>query len=152
VNYVEVTYESIIRRAGPFHRNLLTELRKARKVYFVDPGLRNALLDDYNDLEKRADAGIVMENFVLNELSTSVRLHYWRTTSKAEVDFVSQGARLVIPIEVKFRRFDRPKVERSLRSFIHEYKPHASLVMTRDFWGERDVEETKVSFVPICYA
>ena len=92
----------IIRRIPPYHANLPTELRKTPKVYFVDTGLRNSLIDSFSDMDHRADSGTLAENFVMNELIRSVQLHFWRTTSKAEVDFVTQGTNLT-PVEVKFK-------------------------------------------------
>jgi uncharacterized protein len=150
LDVLEQTY--VIRRVGPYHKNLLTELKKAQKFYFVDPGLRNALIDDFNAVDKRADAGAIMENFVLNELSRYTRLSFWRTTSKAEVDFVSSVPGGMIPIEVKFRRFPEPKVGRSLYSFLDQYSPDTSIIMTKDFWGEKMVGRTRVLFMPLCYA
>lgn len=142
----------VIRRVSPYHKNLLTELKKAQKFYFADPGLRNALMDDFNAVEKRADAGALMENFVLNELSRYTRLGFWRATSKAEVDFVSHGAGSVVTIEVKFRRFLEPEVGRSLYSFLGQYAPDDSTIITKGFWGEKRVGKTKVFFMPLCYA
>lgn len=150
LDILEQTY--VIRRVGPYHKNLLTELRKSQKLYFVDLGLRNSLLDSFSDLDRRADLGPLVENFVLNELSPYARLGFWRTTSKAEVDFVSPGPAGVLPIEVKFRRFVEPKVGRSMHAFLREYAPANSIVLTRDFWGKRRIGRTNVSFIPACYA
>ena len=101
---LEQTY--ITRRIRPYHKNLLTELKKAQKIYFVDTGLRNSLIENFSDMDKRPDAGVLAENFVLNELCSCSKMHFWRTTAKTEVDFVAEGKEL-LPIEVKFQHFCR---------------------------------------------
>ncbi len=148
LDVLEQTY--VIRRVRPFHRNLVTELKKAPKAYFVDAGLRNSLVDNFADLGRRADGGAMVEGFVANQLSSHVRTGYWRTTAKTEVDFVAHG-RTVIPVEVKFQRFKRPEVSRSLGGFLRSYHPDRCLVVTRDFWGRRKVGETEVAYVPVGY-
>lgn len=148
LDVLEQTY--VIRRVRPFHKNLVTELKKAQKVYFTDPGLRNSLLGSFEGLGKRADAGAVVEGFVLGELSRHTAVGYWRTTAKTEVDFVARG-RSVTPVEVKFQRLKGPEMSRSLGAFLRAYRPADCLVATRDFWGSREEEGTRVSFVPVCY-
>jgi predicted AAA+ superfamily ATPase len=151
IDVLEQTY--VVRRVAPYHRNRLSELRKAPKIYFVDPGLRNAVLDDFNPPDARADAGTLVESFVLGELGRYASLAYWRTASGAEVDFVSEAGRgLPLPIEVKYRRLKEPAVGKSLHSFIRAYSPGNCLVLTREFWGKAEVGETKLVFVPVYYA
>ncbi len=148
IDSLEQTY--IIRRIGPYHKNLVTELKKVQKAYFVDTGLRNSLIDNFSDMGKRSDAGVLAENFVLNELSEHVKLHFWRTTAKTEVDFIAETESL-LPIEVKFQHFLGPKVGKSLYGFINEYKPGNCIIVTRDFWGEHTIKNSKIKFIPIAY-
>jgi predicted AAA+ superfamily ATPase len=149
VSVLSETY--ILLLARPFFRNPRTELRKMPKIYFYDLGLRNYLINNFNPLHLRTDTGALLENFVLLEL---VRLfppesiRYWRTIGKAEVDFVLEVGEEVLPIEVKYRPMERPKVSRGLRSFITTYKPRRALVVTRDFVGRQLVDGTQILFVP----
>jgi len=144
-----------IKALRPFHKNLVTELRKNPKVYFVDHGLRNYAINNFNPVDVRGDRGELAENFVLNELSSMVNedyhMNFWRTTAKAEVDFVLSRGNEVIPVEAKFETFKREKIGRSLFSFISNYSPKRALVVTRDFWGAKKVDGTLVIFVPIVY-
>ncbi len=145
---LEQTY--VIRRIGPYHRNLVTELRKAHKFYFVDIGLRNSLIENFSDMNKRPDAGSIAENFVLSELFSHSKMHFWRTTAKTEVDFIADGKE-PLPIEVKFQHFVAPDVNRSLYGFLDEYKSPNCMVVTKDFWGERKHGASNIVFVPIGY-
>ncbi|MEM3402017.1 MAG: ATP-binding protein [Candidatus Hadarchaeales archaeon] len=146
------TYVIILLR--PFSRNPRTELRKSPKVYFFDLGLRNYVLNNFNPLDRRADAGAMVENFVLLELMRAFpaeSLNYWRTIAKAEVDFVLRVGEKLIPIEAKYQSFAEPKISRSLRSFIHTYSPERALVVTRDRWARSEIDGTKVLFAPAGY-
>jgi len=144
----------IISMVQPFYRNPITELRKAPKVYFFDLGLRNYIIDNFNPLEKRPDSGALIENFVFLSLKNSFHeatVNYWRTIAKAEVDFVLRIKDEIIPIEVKYQSFKKPKVSRSLRSFIKSYKTKKALVFTKDFWSKKRLNDTSILFVPACY-
>jgi len=144
----------VITLVRPFSKNPRTELRKTPKVYFFDLGLRNHVLNNFNPLDRRTDAGAMVENFVLMGLVRAFpdgSINYWRTIAKAEVDFVLRLGEEPVPIEVKYQRFREPKIPRSLRNFIHAYKPRRALIATRDFWGKARVKETEVLFAPCCY-
>jgi len=152
ISILSETY--VITLVRPFFTNPRTELRKAAKVYFFDLGLRNHVIDNFNPIEKRTDAGAVVENFVLLGLmraSPGEPVNYWRTIAKAEVDFILRLGGEMIPIEVKHQRFTRPKVSRSMRSFISAYKPKRALLVTRDFWAKDKLDGTEVLFAPACY-
>ena len=140
----------VIRTIRPYHKNLKTELRKNPKVYFFDPGLRNYLLGNFNDLEKRTDTGVLVENFVLNQLSyLTEKINYWRTLGKAEVDFILTFGGELVPVEVKFT--PRPAISRGFRSFISAYNPTRALVITKGYWDEIKIGKTLVKFIPACY-
>jgi predicted AAA+ superfamily ATPase len=84
-NYLSVLANAyVIALIPPFHTNRLNELRKTREFYFIDTGLRNAILQNYLPIEKRTDVGMLLENYILNELrSIWFEPKYWRTTGKA---------------------------------------------------------------------
>lgn len=152
ISILSETY--IINLVQPFYRNPIAELRKVPKVYFFDLGLRDYIIDNFNPLEKRTDSGAVIENFVFLSLKndfSEATINYWRTISKAEVDFVLRMKDEIIPIEVKYQSFKKPKVSRSLRSFIKSYKVKRALVVTKDFWNKTKINDTSIIFVPACY-
>jgi len=153
LNVLEETY--VVRLVRPFHKNLKTELRKNPKVYFIDMGLRNYILNNFNPLEKRSDSGALAENYAFLALFNLVKdfgkVNYWRTLSKAEVDFVLSTGEEIIPVEVKYSDFERPRISRSFRSFLAAYRPEKGIVLTKNFWGKLKTPSTEVKFVPICY-
>lgn len=141
----------IIELLRPFYTNQRTELVKTPKVYFLDNGFRNYLLLDFKEFGKRTDIGWLVENFVFSTLKRKNlgRINFWRTKSKAEVDFILQRQGEIIPIEVKYSFF--PSISRSFHSFIKKFSPKTGYVLTRGFSEMRKVGNTKVYFIPVYY-
>lgn len=80
-----------------FSRNVRNEIRKSKKIYFYDNGIRNAVLGNYSSLESRTDTGALWENYLISEriklLSNSgnfSRSYFWRTTSQQEIDYLEE--------------------------------------------------------------
>ncbi|MBU4482266.1 DUF4143 domain-containing protein, partial [Patescibacteria group bacterium] len=73
---------------------------------------------------------------------------FWRTKEKAEVDFIINFNLQLIPVEVKYKNFKQPAIERSLKSFIDKYQPARALVVTKDFHGKKKFGQTEVRFLP----
>lgn len=79
----------IIKRCGSFAKNLDNEIKKGKKIYFCDVGLRNAIIDDFSPFGTREDAAHLWENFFFMErlkkhdLERSfVRQYFWRIRGK----------------------------------------------------------------------
>ncbi len=135
----------------PFYRNPRTELAKTPKVYFLDNGFRNYLLLDFRKPEKRDDLGKLVENFVFSYLKRQdgVKLNYWRTKSKAEIDFILQKNGEIIPIEVKYSSL--PSIGKSFYSFIEKFSPKKGFILTQGFCGIKKIKNTKIYFIPVYY-
>jgi len=140
LNIFEDTY--LIRKISPFHRNLVTELKKNPKYYFLDFGLRNTLSGKFTFT--RQEQGKLLENYVLLALKDK-SLTFWRTTAKAEVDFILKDE--IIPIEVK----SIPKITRALLSFIRHYQPEFSLVVNRKQSEEINKDGHKIYYLPLAH-
>jgi len=148
---LEETY--VIDLVKPYHKNLKTELKKNPKAYFIDLGLRNYALGNFLPLEARTDNGEIVENFVLTQLRPRVpeKINYWRTQGKAEIDFIYKNGDDIVPIEVKYQSFSRPKVSRGFRSYLSAYQPERGIIITKDLWGETEIEGTTIKFIPVYY-
>lgn len=126
MNILEKTF--ICKTVRPFFANKRTEIVKNPKVYFFDTGLRNYAIGDFNKLENRLDKGFLYENFIAMQLAKSdVEMNFWRTKSKAEVDFLIDINNKKIPLESK-SSFSSIKISKSLASFIAEYQPNCAIV------------------------
>lgn len=150
VSYLEVLKQTfVIKEILPFYTNPRTELVKTAKVYFYDLGLRNGLLENFLLLGQRQDAGALAENFVANQLACQFsKINFWRTKSKAEVDFVIRYQSKIVPLEVKFQRGE-VAVSKSFYSFIQKYQPPFGLILTKEARAVRKVNSTPVYFYPL---
>jgi hypothetical protein len=106
-NYIYLMQKTfIVQMLSPFYGNVRKELTKMPKVYFNDNGLRNALLNNFNNLTNRADKGALLENYVHNRLKKLYgqnNVHFWRTADGNEVDFVvKQSDNKGLAYEVKY--------------------------------------------------
>ncbi len=149
--YAEKTFS--IRMISPYFKNKHKEITKAPCAYFYDNGMRNFALGLFGNLDQVDQKSFVFQNFVANRLfeknlNTSKNVHFWRTLDKAEVDFVVSDGDSVLPIEVKYSKFEKPEVTRSFRSFIEKYSPIEAWVINLNLEEEIEIKNTKVKFVP----
>lgn len=153
LNILEETF--ICQEINPFFRNRQKELTKSPKVYFLDMGFRNNLIESFNPIGIRTDAGAIVENVVfirLNELFMGLeKINFWRTKTGAEVDFLLHIKGDIIPIEVKYSSFATEKLSRSFMSFINSFRPKKALVLTKNYWGQMQKDKTRVLFAPVLY-
>jgi len=146
---LEHTY--VIKLLRPFYKNLVTEIKKAPKIYFLDLGLRNAVIDNFIPFDNRVDKGELSENHVFRELIINFdgwKIHYWRTTGKAEVDFILERDGEIIPLEVKL---SGERLGKSFYSFIKTYKPSKAVIISLNKFYKRSIEGTKIFWIPIFY-
>jgi len=145
-NYLSILSNTyIISLLLPFHKNLTTELKKAKKIYFNDLGLRNSIINNFSPIDTRTDRGMLIENFIFNEIKSNFKdkINYW-PTGKAEVDFVLHIENEIIPIEVK----TQSKLKRGFFSFLKKYKPKRAIVFTEKEFGIKKINSTTIAFVP----
>jgi predicted AAA+ superfamily ATPase len=92
-----------------FSRNRDNEITKMKKWYFMDNGIRNALINNFNPLTIREDIGILWENYLNSERKK--KLHYqqaqdeeffWRTHSKQEIDRIEVSGKEIRAYEYKW--------------------------------------------------
>ena len=108
-SYIEILKKAfIIFELKPFSRNLRNELRKLRKIYFFDTGARNALINNFNSLDRRNDAGQLWENFIISERikinnnhGNDYNIYFWRTHNKKEIDYIEEKNGKLYGYEIK---------------------------------------------------
>lgn len=149
--YLEQTF--ILDFVRPFYKNTRKELLKSPKVYFHDLGIRNFALSNFENFEFRSDKGGIFENFfylyLKEKLEYLTTIHFWRTKSGAEVDFVIVPEITPVPFEVKAVNLKEFKIGKSLRSFLQKYKPKEAYYINLSFSGKYVVENTAVTFLSI---
>lgn len=94
-----------------FSRNLRKEISKTSKYYFVDLGLRNALIRNFNPLSLRSDKGAMFENFCIIEriksfanIRQAANFYFWRTYDQKEIDLIEERQGKLFGFEFKYSK------------------------------------------------
>ncbi len=130
----------VVFRLGGLSRNLRTELKRAKKIYFYDNGVRNAIIQQFAPVNLRDDIGALWENFFIAERMK--RNHYsgyycnryfWRTTLQQEIDLIEESDGAMTAFEMKWN--PTKKVLFS-KSFTDAYNVKETVVITPDNYLE----------------
>lgn len=96
-------------RIYSFSNNPRNEIKKGFKVFFLDPGVRNALVDILSPMDKRDDKGAIFENFFVSERMKKGSLEifppeimFWRTRTGQEIDVIEKGGADICAFECKW--------------------------------------------------
>lgn len=108
--YVDVLEKSfVVFRLGSFSRNLRNELKRSRKIYFWDLGMRNAVIGNLAQVENRSDVGALWENYVISERmkllsyrGSFAQKWFWRTQQQSEIDYIEEENGVISAYECKW--------------------------------------------------
>ena len=107
VDLLEQCY--IVFVVNAFSRNIRNEIKKGKKIYFYDNGVRNAVIQNFAPVSMRNDMGMLWENFFVservkrNEYTRSFsKIYFWRTTQQQEIDFVEERDGMFEAFEMKW--------------------------------------------------
>ena len=127
----------IVFRLNGLSRNLRNELKKAKKVYFYDNGIRNAVIQQFAPLDMRNDAGALWENFFISErikhnhyTGHYCNIYFWRTKAQQEVDYIEECDGTMTAFEMKWN----PKKGKATfpKAFLETYDIKETVVVTPD--------------------
>jgi len=133
--YIELLEKAfVLFRLTAFARNLRNELKKSRKIYFYDNGIRNALIKNFNPVSLRPDAGALWENFMVSERKKylinngiNANTHFWRTQQQQEIDYIEEKNGKILAVEFKWN----PKARaRFSKTFLNAYPGSETCVIT----------------------
>ena len=138
INLLEQSY--VIFRLRSFSRNQRNELKKSRKIYFYDNGIRNAILRTYSPIETRSDKGALWENFLISErykiqqiYQKSVKTWFWRTKLQQEIDYIEEENNVLNAFEFKWS----PKKTAFIsKTFRDTYPNHVFQVINRENYSD----------------
>jgi predicted AAA+ superfamily ATPase len=152
LTYAEKTF--VVKRVSPYYRNIRKEISKSPVIYFNDLGMRNFSIGQFGRYAMFSEMGFLFQNLVYGLLQQQTKdesgtLHFWRTKDKAEVDFIINRGREVVPVEVKCREMKDKSIARSLRGFIAKYRPREAWVVNIGLRDEEKIDKTLVKFVPV---
>ena len=132
LNYLEILEETfLIKIIRPYYKNKNKELTKIPKIYFIDSGVRNYFIKNFNEPGLRSDLGCLFEGFVISELikKGEEEIKFWQNKNKQEVDLVLEEDKKIVPIEIKFKEKLKADDEIGLRVFSQEYSPKKSYLI-----------------------
>ena len=140
--YIELLEKCyIIFRLHGLSRNLRNELKKAKKIYFYDNGVRNAIIQQFAPLELRNDAGALWENFFISERikrnhyqQNYCNIYFWRTKSQLEIDYIEEQNGQMTAFEMKWN----PKKSNTSipETFLNAYDVKETVVITPENYLE----------------
>jgi len=113
----------VIFRLSSFSRNLRSELKFSRKIYFYDCGIRNSLISNFNQIEMREDRGALWENFLVAERMKKLHydeiwanIYFWRTKNQNEIDYVEEKDGVISAYEFKWSVKKQPKINPAFKT------------------------------------
>jgi predicted AAA+ superfamily ATPase len=131
INILEKTF--IIFKLPALSRNVRNELKKGKKIYFWDNGIRNAIINNFTEtISLRNDLGAMWENFIISERmklhnyhQTNINCYFWRTSQQQEIDFIEEH-------------------RSGFKAFEFKWSKSAKTVFSKTFLFNYNVIETKV--------
>lgn len=124
IHLLEQTF--VIFRLNSFHTNQRKEIKKGKKIYFYDLGIRNAIINDFSPFETRQDKGTIFENFIISEIikhdsynGTNLNFYFWRTTEQQEIDLILEKNNQLKVFEIKWNTNAKARLS---KSFSEKYK------------------------------
>ena len=119
-----------------FARNARNELKRARKIYFWDNGIRNAVLGNFAPLALRADVGALWENWLVSErlkrlsyAQSFAHSYFWRTTTQSEIDYIEESDGQITAFEFKWSPREKARLP---QPFASAYPNAAYSVISRE--------------------
>lgn len=141
----------VIESVTPFFTNKLKEIVKNPKLYFLDAGIKNLATGNFSDPDLRQDQGFLQETYVLRELKSilnhNTKLKFWRTKVGAEVDFIIEQGKDIVPIECK-SLLKLPNISRSFQNFISLYQPPKGFVLNGNLFDKISFDNSQIYFIP----
>ena len=130
----------VVFRLPAYSSNLRSEIKRGRKIYFYDNGIRNALLSNFAPLELRDDVGMLWENMMVSERikrnsysQSYAQMYFWRTQQQQEVDLIEEQDGRLTAFEFKWNNKKKAKLP---KTFIDNYPNTDFKVISPDNYVE----------------
>ncbi len=116
----------VLFRLPALSRNVRNEIKKGKKIYFLDNGIRNAVIDNFTPLASRTDTGALWENYLISERLKFLNNHniqtskyFWRTTQQQEIDYIEEHQQQLYAYEFKWN--PKKSTVRFPKTFLRNY-------------------------------
>ena len=139
-NYINLLEKCfVVFRLESFSRNMRNEIKKGKKIYFYDNGVRNAVISNFAPMELRTDSGALWENLMVSErvkrnalTGSYAQLYFWRTHDQKEIDLIEEEDGILSTFEFKYNPKSKAKMP---NGFAKSYpNSHWQMVTPDNFW------------------
>lgn len=136
IDLLEKTY--VVFSLSAYSGNLRNEIKKGRKIYFYDLGIRNAVMGNFSRIESRTDKGGMWENYlILERLKNTLnqpfqpQRFFWRTAAPQsnEIDYLEKTSDALSAWEIKANPASNAKIPQSFRN---AYPDARTAILTLD--------------------
>jgi len=135
--YVDLLEKAfIVFRLSALSRNLRNELKKSRKIYFCDNGIRNAVIKNFSPIALRQDVGALWKNFLISERIKAnhynnrwVNQYFWRTHAQQEIDYIEEYDGILHAFEFKWNPTRNTRIP---KTFLNAYPGSETAIVTKD--------------------
>ncbi len=140
-NYIDLLEKAyIVFRLTAFSSYVRNELKKTRKVYFYDNGIRNAVIGNFAPLKNRQDKGALWENYLISERWKKIgyqgfygHRYFWRTTQQQEIDYLEEADGKLSAYEFKWDASAKPRFS---KTFLNSYAVESTQVINPENYPE----------------
>lgn len=120
-------------------KNLRKEISKMARYYFVDNGVRNSVISNFNPIANRDDLGQLWENFLFAERAKRLDYHqivvnryFWRTWDRQEIDLIEEVSGQLSAFEFKWG----DKAIAPPKAWIEAYPGASFQVVNQEIFGQ----------------
>ncbi len=135
INILEKGY--VIFKLGTYSSNLRNEIKKNKKIFFYDNGVRNMIIGNFDNINLRQDKGALWENFLISERikqnnykNITAKSFFWRTSKQQEVDYVESVNQKIYGFEFKWSPKKKVKLP---KTFLDKYHAEGALINKSNF-------------------
>ncbi len=118
----------VLFRLPSYSTNHRKELKKGRKIYFFDVGIRNALIGNFAPIELRNDVGALWENYIVAEMFKKNcndggfgNFYFWRTADQQEIDLIIEQDGILNAYEIKRKKRENVRINKTFTNLYPNY-------------------------------
>ncbi len=139
--YIELLEQTFVIFTLPsFSRNVRNELKKSKKIYFYDIGIRNSIIGNFNPIHSRTDIGALWENYLISERikkshyeGKRATYYFWRTTQQQEIDLIEETGDSLAAFEFKWNEKAKAKFP---KTYLNNYPNSTVEVISKKNYEE----------------
>ncbi|WP_153796667.1 ATP-binding protein [Foetidibacter luteolus] len=126
----------VVFRLPALNRNVRNEIKKGKKIYFYDCGVRNTIINNFAPLNLRTDTGALWENFLMAERvkhlaykNVQTKQYFWRTNQQQEIDLVEENGQQLAAFEFKWGKNKKAAIP---KTFLNNYPGSSTNIISPD--------------------